>query len=570
MDTLLTIKERLADIASNSNLTGPAVDGLVLLLADSVYRGLVGNTTELLERSFSRCRILNSAITHAFDRGYSVFRGQNQIIAISNVLPIETRTVAQYDVAIETGGYKLVYAENYSFSSLVETKDIKLILCSDVITVEEQVNAYNTAIVDFLNTGISEHVSVYRDYLGEYSNVDMSNMLVDAVRGIYDNVYDTIKYPLWVATRQNYGVSVVNPFGFFNNEKVKIKYLPYLEDTIDISIIPHIPGFISTINNLTDDGYVIDQDNQLTISNYTSNGRSDREININTIFVNANSTYLSNGVIKSYNDLENLIMARFGEIIGSISIRFDFTTFTYTSGSMEGKKKPVIFISYTDKESTNALKFLANYKWNGMSNVQTWDVDTLTVDSTSSAAQDTYTPFVIMDFSNEMKKAYYIEEDIVFLPPNVINIPSVTLLSTYIPMYYDEDSGEQISTSWSDTAQENTREKFKLKVYYTGLEQPSSGVEEVIKRYNYTFVNKLNLSRVLADLQDVDNVKYAEIFAIYVDSNSNQVEIEFPPISVKIQNDTSATTDEETPLVRKNIQKLNFDIEFVSFDNYIE
>ena len=571
METLLTIKERLTDIANDSSLSGPVIDGLILLLSESVYRGQVGNVTELLERSFSRCRFVNSAITHAFDRCYSVFRGQNQMFKLQNVLPIETKTVSKFEIACNVGAYRLVYADNYTFSSLHPVDEVRLILCTDVETEVTTVNSQNRIRVKFDSSNISTHVSVSRDFLNEYEDVSSSEYFADAVNGVEktDGTTTSHDFPLWVGTRENYSlcVSCLQDTGFISTENVRIKFLPYLEDEIDVSQIPSLPGFISTINNLDDQGNVINQDEQLTESNYISLGRLDRESNISTIFKNANAVFLSSGVIKSYNDLEKLILERYGNIIGSVSIRFDFSSFErQVNGTTT--KKPYIFVSYADKSESATLRNIAGYTYSGAWNVEEWDEPGLSAEDLAyygTEAGKSVKPFKIRDFTDEARIAYYIEEDIVFVPAIKFSIPNLSLLNNYASSYIDEE-GNKNAITWD--ADQTYSGKFRLKIYYTSITQPSKEATAVLNTYKYTFFNKFNISRLMADLQDVDGIKFVEVFCVYLDNSGKEIEIEFPPISIDLGQGTLSVL-KSSKLVRKLIQDVNFEMEFISFDKYL-
>lgn len=544
MDTLLTIQDRLRQIATNADITGPAVEGLVLLLSESIYRGQLGNVTELLERSFSRCRLLNSAITHSFDRCYSVFRGKNQSFKIVNALPIESMSVKQFDVAVEANMYKLVFAKDYNFVSLVDPGEVELILCADVITQTETVSESDKIKINFDYQDISESISVARDYLGESTNVDFTNIFADAVKG-HQNIDGSVTFPLWVGTRPNFGISIVNasPSTFTPNERVRVKYLKYTDAQVEVSQIPSLPGFVSTIENIDNNGIVINQDSQLTVSNYQSIAPVPRTTNLSEIFKNANSAFLTGGVIKSYNDLESIINEYYGEVIGDINIRFDFTT---SNGN------PFIFVTYADKDPLAPLKTYA--KLDGV--VKEFDIDG------GQTGSDLEKPFTIEAFNEKARNAYYIEEKIIFIPAQERVLPNLGDLNKYCP-----------GVEWSDDDQG----RFKVKIYYTSLEYPSDGVNEVLKNYRCTFYKKLNLSRLIAELQEVDGVKFVELFVQHIDENDVvQNEVEFPSVTIELPNKdltiladgNTIKTDLTVPV--KTIQKTEFDIEFIAFDKYLK
>lgn len=560
MDTLLTIQERLRDIAKNSNISGPAVDGLVLLLSESIYRGQVGNITELLEGSFSRCRILNSAITHSLDRCYSVYRGRNQMFELTNIVPIESFSVKKYDTAIEAGGYKLVYADNYQFTTMVDPGKIYLILTTGTISKTSEVSTIDTVRINFLYKNISESISVFRDNLTGYENagnIHYTEVLStrdfgESVRGVeaYDDELEAFTFcnPLWIGTRENYSVSIVNTSNnsFVPGERIMIKYLEYLDQDIKIEDIPSLPGFVSTLNNIDNNGEVLSQDNQITYSNYKSIPHIPRTTSISEIFKEANKSYLTTGVIKSFTDIESLITQKYGELIESISVRFDFTSNLTKIGNIGGKTTPYILVYYADKYPDNTLD----------NNIIDENKEKLIIDDNNT----NIVAFKIKDFTSELKKAYYIDEEIYFIQPTKLSIPRASDLDKYVPL--------EGNNSWLDA----DSGKIKLKIYYTGLEYPSKGIKEVCDLYNCTFYKKLNLSRLVADLQDVDGVKFVELFV--ENKNLPNGEAEFPSITIEIPEDSVVTGEDKdgnsVSFINKKIQNTVFSYEFISYEDYIK
>lgn len=540
METLLEIQNRLREIVKNSNITGPVIDSLVLMLSESIYRGQVGNVTELLERSFSRCRMLNSAITHSFDRCFSVFRGRNQMFKLVNVVPISSMSVKKFDVAVEASNFKLVYADNYEFESMVPIGDVKLLLCDSVVTRETTMDSFDLFKADFIYPDISESIVVYRNNLGEYNECLTSRNFGDCVKGI-EKEDGSIEFPVWIGTRENYGVSLVSVHEsakFKVNEGVRIKYLKYTNSTINVESIPPISGFISTIISI-DGEEVESQDSQTNIYNFEDLGAIPRTTSLSEIFSNANAAFLTQSVVKSYNDLENIVKEYYGSMVGSVDVKFDFTTHL----DEHNKALPYIFISYTDKTylDTNTTKLEYILK----------NDDTMFVDPDNNGD---VIAFKISDFTNDMKKSYYIDEDIVFVRPVERLVPNKDEINSI--------------TGWD---KEKINEgKLKIVVYYSGLTAPS--IDDAIGKYNNTFHEKLNLSRLIADIQEIENVKFAELFV----SNTDGEEKEFPLISFNMGIKESEAVhkkgnNEETIYVtRKELQKTDFEIEYKSFDKFKE
>lgn len=524
MDSLLVIQDKLKRIAQSANLTGQVVDGLILLLSESIYRGNVGNVTELLEKSFSRCRLLNSAITHATDRSYSVYRGRNQVFRMKNVLPLSSFSVKKFDTAVEVGLYKLVYSKDYSFSSMVSPGNVDLILCPSVEGRSVSFTASNLYKASIKADNISEDVIIYRDNLEKLSETPSSRIFSDCVRGVKTSD-GKVTYPLWVCTKENFGINIYalkESNKYKTDETVYIKYLPYLENTISEESIPLASGFISTAE-LTGD-YVTNQDQQKVVYNYENLGRSERQSNIAEIFTSANASMISGGIVKSYSDIKNIILEKYGHLVGSIDIKFDFTT----NLDKFGAPIPVIIISYTNKKyetDASRLDEMVNVEW-----------------LSSGEGTAPSIAFRIPEFSSEMKESYYIDEDIIFVKPKDRVFPTYGDFADFGKSFDNIDEG-----------------KILIKVYFEGETEPD--ISEPLNKYHNTFYKKLNLSRLASDIQDVDNVKYVEFF---VYKKGEQLEI--PLITLDMNSSESAVvTVGSYILEQKQLQSTEFDIEYISF-----
>ena len=98
MQTLNEIIADLKDIAISNNYEGATVDGLIYLMASGIYKNQLNVVNTAREVSPSSCTLVNSAIQHAQDKNYSVYRGRNQHILIKYATPIETKQVKKFDV----------------------------------------------------------------------------------------------------------------------------------------------------------------------------------------------------------------------------------------------------------------------------------------------------------------------------------------------------------------------------------------------------------------------------------------------------------------------------------------
>lgn len=542
MDTLLTIQNRLSALAKNVNISGPVVEGLISLLSESIYRGQIGNVTELLEGSFSRCRLLNSAITHAADRGHSVFRGKNQMFILKGVASIESKKVKKFDVATEVAGYKLVYANDYTFESGKTISDqgenpVILILCNNVkeknVTITEGESVIRT---NFLFDNISEHIEIFKDDNRAAYTSDFS----EAVRGIPEKMDETetlVVYPYWVCTRENFGVSVIN-LSQKNNIKgtrLTLKYLEYLDEDIDTSLITSIPGFIAktyTENNISKVGEYTTEFSQ---DNITSVKHVQRDSTVSKIYKDAVTTYTLNGMLRSYNDIANLVAKEFGDLINSISVRFDFTS---------EEDNPKILISYSNRPGCDFYDSMSSSLRIGKKDDGTPDV----LYQKHENQPDEVIAFSVKDFQSMLRNAYYIQEKVYFVKPFELDFPS------------QSDIHNNIVGSNTDDKEWATN-KFKIKVYFDSDDFPGEEVINTVEEFRTTFQANVNLSRLIAKIQDIEGVRFAELL---VTTKDGAVEKEFPPISVDLKD-----YNLEGEIPRRKILKTTFEYEECNFTEYL-
>lgn len=546
MDTLLTIQNRLSTIAKNANISGPAVDGLVSLLSESIYRGQVGNVTELLEGSFSRCRLLNSAITHAADRGHSVFRGNNQSFLLKGVMAIEDFDVRKFDIALEVNGYYLVYDKDYSFKSGVVRNDIRLILCTDVKERSTTITVGQSQIrINFLFDNISDDIDVFLLEAGDPVRHSYSRLFNDAVRGIpyLKNEATSAKdYPYWVCTRENFGVSIINmapDSSFTVNSTVTIKYLEYLEDQIDRSIITSIPGFVVKSIEETNTGREVEITYEFTSDNVESIPLVKRDESVSKIYRDAIATYSTNGMLRSYNDIANLVSQRYGSLITSINVRFDFTS---------DEDNPKILISYSDRGSNEDAFY--NYI-NGRGLIDKESL--ITKSDGNSSGEEEVVAFSIIDFQNELDNSYFIQEKVYFVKPYYYNYPLVSDIKESLPRVY---------SNWNEW-EEN---KIKIKVYFDNSISPGEEVKNIVNEFKETFQAKVNFSRLISKIQEVEGVKFAEIFVNKLENGEVVEEVEFPSLTLDLR---KYKINKECNIPQRRLLATNFEIEEYDFSEYL-
>lgn len=267
------------------DIEGPVIDIQRELLARSIYENEVNNVSEILNSSISRAINLNSTITHAMDRCYSTFRGRNQRLRVSGIVSVQTRSVKKFDLACQVAGYRFVYAKDYQFTSGSEPAEgcIELIMCNNVITRTQTCTIPNTIKVDFTDNDISEDVMVFTNLSGERTEEVITDDLNEAVNNGY----------VLVLTNSGYSIRVVNYNLWIYSAQVELRYISYIEDEVDPNQLTEISGF----NPVT-------ADQLITVESVPRQSRLEDK---SLVCAYANRYWLSNGVIKSNLDLNEII-----------------------------------------------------------------------------------------------------------------------------------------------------------------------------------------------------------------------------------------------------------------------
>jgi len=347
MDSINSLVNQLKATARKLNYTGPVIEALCYLLADGIYKNSLNSITTLLEGSPTTCRLVNSAIQHAMDRGYSVNRGANQKITISNLFPTRTFSVKKYDQAVKVGSYYLYYNDDYSFTPGL-VAPVEFVVGKTLVTEQlpNEPTSGNSGNV-FKDSSYSDltEVTLYRldDNTNEFEEVPYTewkrNLLdLDPMQStalISNN--NTINY--WLVTRPDYSIrlwkfnkdlievnvgSIENPVwetqpnrNFDPSAIYRIKSLKYLPDNIDPLTIKTIPGFRfdgSSIPEFTQKSYI------------------ERESLINEIYLNTETADLSSFTVRSVNDISAITTAYFrtqtDKGIRGIKVATDNTTIT--------------------------------------------------------------------------------------------------------------------------------------------------------------------------------------------------------------------------------------------------
>lgn len=304
MQTIDEIISDLQTIAKDKNYEGATVDALIYLMASGIYKNQMNNISTALELSPTTCTLTNSAIQHAQDKVYSVYRGKNQHILLRYVVPNETKEVKKYDVCTRLGKYKLLYARDYKFETGTRYNgDIELILCENLI--EEKLNANLRKYVRAYNVNFTEDLDLYiNDNRQDYVN----NININIQQPNYLN--QTCDTPYLILTDTDYGIicwcyNKDEPdLVFDTNYTYSVKSPAYLEDTIDASIIKSIPGFdiTETLNNVGDEG---NGDGIILLTNLV------RESDVDNIYIESSTAEHSGNIIRAINDIKSIFLSYF-------------------------------------------------------------------------------------------------------------------------------------------------------------------------------------------------------------------------------------------------------------------
>lgn len=341
MQTLQEIIDDLQDIAEKKNYQGATVDALIYLLASSIYKNNLSSIVTILESSGSKCTLLNSAIQHALDKMYSVPRGKNEHITITNARPIESFSVKKFDECQKIGKYKLLYAKDYTFNNN-EMYDIELVLCTELLT--EKVVAANKKYLKATLSDYSEDVAFYVN--GEEMPYAKSlNVSLDPSVRYLNKEVDS---PYLMLTNTDFSLLMwvydnANPTMYFDaNNTFSFKSPKYLEESIDKSKIKNLKEFdISSNDNVK---------SEILITN-----RSNREIDVNNIFLASCVSDKSNNIIRSINDIQDIFLTYFvkGNILNANTtidrdnINIYYLLMDYTSEIPEEQIDE--FMDYLDK-----------------------------------------------------------------------------------------------------------------------------------------------------------------------------------------------------------------------------
>ena len=314
MDTLDTIIQDLSSIAKSMNYSGPTIEALTYLMASGIYKNELKVLTTSQELLASNCTLVNSAIQHAQERPYSVFRGKNQHIIIHNVIPNEKKKVRKYDTCTKCGKYTLVYAKDYDFTGKYKSGDIELIVCDSVI--EETLDSSLRKYTRSTESDLTEDLDLYVGNINEddYESVEYATSLDIGLRSkdeITENasggyLNSSVNSPYLILTDTDYGIvcwvyqAGKTELVFDANHIYKIKSPKYLNEKMDIGIIKSIPGFDITTALATENG--IESINPL-----------ERDENTENIFIESVAAQNAGNIVRANNDVEQIFLSYFSK-----------------------------------------------------------------------------------------------------------------------------------------------------------------------------------------------------------------------------------------------------------------
>lgn len=336
----------LQNLAQSNGYNGTSIDALCLLLARSIYENKIWNTNMALESSFNRSNLLNSRINHAFDCGYSVFRGENQIITFKNLITVNNINVKKLDLLMNLGKYKLVYAEDYNIQSNTRNVEIKCFLTKEIksfITTIDNNNAFTCNITD---NNISESCSLYINgtsvgYSSSlYSVLDLpfsfdkvntkseiptngsannrlfltndGTLYCGSITGAEPKILaknlPVFTNTIVIQTISGYGCCLINRNingigAYQKNDIVRLDYLPFIEDEITAEDIKKVTGY-----NFPE-----------VLEIELTPPKQPNKI-IDDIFYRAINNYRENYVIRSNSDFVSIIKSFFSDYVDSVNI----------------------------------------------------------------------------------------------------------------------------------------------------------------------------------------------------------------------------------------------------------
>jgi hypothetical protein len=172
------IRDELKKIAKDSNLQGTAVDFLISITSTAYYNALLNTITINKESNSDTLANINSAITLAAERMYSVFRGYNPKISIRAQFT-EYHIFRRGDEVCDMGDYKLFVLKD-TIVSPNDYTEVPLIASTEYITYENN-NIGLKYFSEFITEDISSDTIFYINDREIDTTVDFRTHLIEGI-----------------------------------------------------------------------------------------------------------------------------------------------------------------------------------------------------------------------------------------------------------------------------------------------------------------------------------------------------------------------------------------------------
>lgn len=224
------IIEKLTAVANRLNIDTKSiwVVFLINLAAEVVFLWQGISEWKVLEASLSRCILVNSALQHASDLGYCTHRGNLPRITVDGARPLKPLRVNKFDLCADLNGYKLYFAEDYSFDFVDDTTRYSF----DLIVSQESIKE-----IDFSSS------KLYWD-LSESCTMDILLKNNNTEIQIGQHLRDfSQQIPILQTTIPNYCLRLINYNIFSGSDTYNLKYFKYPEEDFIDFTIESLPQF---------------------------------------------------------------------------------------------------------------------------------------------------------------------------------------------------------------------------------------------------------------------------------------------------------------------------------------
>ena len=302
-------ESKLTEYADSLGLRGVISDSVIKLLAYSINLKNSEVNEKILNSSFASSTNLNTRIAHAASLLYSVYRGQNPTITMSNVVANMDKVYRYLDDAFQYNGMYYFYNQDIS------TQQSQVYTVNYVVSdkprqsTSQLINDMNYHYIDFNNANISESLRILKD----------GTKLATWTDNAYEFMsHTTEELEYLVVTIPNYGIRILKRYNQdWDCTRLTVEYLVYYENLVDITNLRSIGDFV----------YDLDTSTSVSIS-YIPRMESGE-----AIYMDATKTFMSRNQIGSLTDVEAIIEGTYdpntGEYVSTYNIVYDNNRNTY-------------------------------------------------------------------------------------------------------------------------------------------------------------------------------------------------------------------------------------------------